>query len=134
MTRSGKKITTDVYRKPTHTDQYLHWTSNHPVQQKIGIVKTLMHRAETLIEDKNLLEIERNKIRVALKNCGYPDWAITEGEQPKRDKKQRDTESRDKGVPNFVILPYMKGVTERLRHSYNKYHVQLHCTGGQTLR
>ena len=28
----------------------------------------------------------------------------------------------------------MKGVTERLRRSYNKYNVQLHSTGGQTLR
>ncbi|KAI8487041.1 hypothetical protein Bbelb_353010, partial [Branchiostoma belcheri] len=36
-------ITTDVFRKETHTKHYLQWSSNHPVQQKLGIVRTLMH-------------------------------------------------------------------------------------------
>ena len=29
MKSEGKLITT-VYRKPTHTQQYIHWNSNHP--------------------------------------------------------------------------------------------------------
>ncbi|KAI8493289.1 hypothetical protein Bbelb_292930 [Branchiostoma belcheri] len=54
-------ITTDVFRKETHTDHYLQWSSNHPVQQKLRIVRTLMHRANTLIEDPALREAEKEK-------------------------------------------------------------------------
>ena len=36
-------LATSVYRKPTHTDQYLHWTSHHPLRQKVGVIQTLSH-------------------------------------------------------------------------------------------
>ena len=44
LTRTDKRIETDIYQKPTNMDQYLQWTSDHPVQHKLGIVRTLMMR------------------------------------------------------------------------------------------
>ncbi|XP_067660465.1 uncharacterized protein [Haliotis asinina] len=38
-------IQTSVYRKPTHTDQYLHCDSNHPLRTKTGVISTLTRRA-----------------------------------------------------------------------------------------
>ena len=35
------RLTTSVYRKPTHTDQYLAYDSHHPQSVKLGIVKCL---------------------------------------------------------------------------------------------
>ena len=49
LNRTNNTIIADIYRKPTHTDHYLQWSSHHPVQQKLGIVCTLMHRADTII-------------------------------------------------------------------------------------
>ena len=89
LNRTNNTIIADIYRKPTHTDHYLQWSSHHPVQQKLGIVCTLMHRADIIISDNNLKKVEKEKIRTALRNCGYPEWALKEGEQ--RGKK-RDTE------------------------------------------
>ena len=43
---------TNIYYKHTHTDQYVQCTSDHPVQQKLGIIRTLMHRVDTLISDE----------------------------------------------------------------------------------
>jgi len=41
-------LTTSVYRKPTHTDQYLAFDSHHPQSVKRGIVKCLYDRAKHL--------------------------------------------------------------------------------------
>ena len=35
MIRDNNRITTDIYTKATHTDQYVQWTSNNPVHQKL---------------------------------------------------------------------------------------------------
>ena len=40
-----------IYRKPTHTDQYLNSQSNHPIQHKLDVIQTLHHRADSVITD-----------------------------------------------------------------------------------
>ncbi len=33
-----------VYRKPTHTDQYLLFDLHHPLEQKLGVIRTIERR------------------------------------------------------------------------------------------
>ena len=125
-----------TYRKPTHTDQYLNWNSNHPAQQKLGIVRNLMHRAETLTSQEQDLISEKDKVRDALRTCGYPEWALKEGEQlgQKKVRNNSDAGSSKPKPKGFVVLPYMKGVTERLKRTYGKHDIKLFSKPGYTLR
>ncbi|KAI8487986.1 hypothetical protein Bbelb_344340 [Branchiostoma belcheri] len=122
-------ITTDVFHKETHTNHYLLWSSNHPVHQKLGIVRTLMHRANTLIEDHTLRAAEKEKVRDALRHCGYPEWALKEGDNNltngKKRNKDRTSENKERHPASYAVLPYNKGVTERLKRAYSKHNPTL---------
>ncbi|XP_067685323.1 uncharacterized protein [Haliotis asinina] len=37
----NKKTKTTLYRKPTHSDKYIHFNSNHPPKTKSGVISTL---------------------------------------------------------------------------------------------
>ena len=46
------KISTSVFRKPTHTDLYMQWDSNHAISAKYSVIGTLHHRANTILKLK----------------------------------------------------------------------------------
>ena len=43
--KSNNELISSVYRKPTFTDQYIHWNSFKPKQRKTNFIDTLTHRA-----------------------------------------------------------------------------------------
>ena len=45
-----------VYRKPTHTDQYLQWDSHHHLSAKFSVIQTLSHRASTVCSNPELFQ------------------------------------------------------------------------------
>ena len=52
-----------VHRKDTHMDQYLHLSSNHPLEQKRGVVKTQMHRLDTIVSDEREKVEEKSHVK-----------------------------------------------------------------------
>ena len=61
-------IKTRVYSKETHMDQ-----SNHPVEHKRGVVKTLAYRARTVVSEREDRREELEHLRGVLKCNGNPD-------------------------------------------------------------
>ncbi len=131
-------LTFDVYRKPTHTNQYIHFNSNAPLQHKLATVRSLTRRASIIPSTDETKEKEDRRIKDALSLNGYPDWAIRQGTyKPKNilpptntgdetssssttaaannnSNNNSSSRIRNKGS---VTLPYFAGVTEPLvRH------------------
>ena len=65
-------LTTTVYRKPTHRDQYLHWDSNHFHLCQNSIFNTLAYRARVVCSNQKTLQQEDDHIRKALLACSSP--------------------------------------------------------------
>ena len=53
--RRDGSLETRVYRKPTHTNQYLQWDSHHAINNKYSIISTLLHRAKNICSNKELM-------------------------------------------------------------------------------
>ena len=53
----GLSIT--VYRKPTHTDQYLQWDSHHNLFAKFSVINTLSYRAKTVCSNPEFAQTRK---------------------------------------------------------------------------
>ena len=71
--REGSKATTKVYRKPTHTDRYIHFSYHHPRVFK-GTVMCLKNRANNICTEGNRMK-ELDHLKVFKQN-GYPKNVI----------------------------------------------------------
>ena len=69
-------ISTSVFRKATHTDQYLAYESYHPTAYKKAVVRTLMCRAETL-SSSGVSRAWEERVQQSLQKNGYPVAFIT---------------------------------------------------------
>ncbi|KFD47209.1 hypothetical protein M513_11916 [Trichuris suis] len=70
--KQGNNLKTTVYRKPTHSDRYLHFTSHHPMAVKRGIVKGMVDRAHAIC-DPTFLQSELKHITHTLTANGFQD-------------------------------------------------------------
>ena len=60
-------FTTKVYRKPTHTDQYLQWDSNYNLASKYSVINTLTHIVRTLCSTPKLINNELEHLEEVLR-------------------------------------------------------------------
>ena len=87
-------VKSTVYRKKTHTDQYLNFASHHPKHQKLGVVRTLMHRCESITSEEGDKKEEVEHLRGALRVCGYPSWALNKKKKNKIKTNDRNYRSQ----------------------------------------
>ena len=100
-----------VYRKKTHTDQYLNFQSYHPLHHKLGVVRTWIDRMEKVVTEEGDKKVEEDKIKQALKQCGYPDWTVKKVKQDRANKQNKPKAKISKETPSTrtsVSIPYIK--------------------------
>ena len=101
--------------------QYLNFSSNHPIEHKISVVRTLHHRATHVVSEEEDRKKEIDHVNSALVKCGYPKWALERGAATATKKdKNRDTDEKDNTSKCQVGLPYVRGLSEQLRKVFRK--------------
>ena len=124
-----------IYRKATHTDQYLSFLSNHPLQHKIGVIQTLYNRAETVITEDEDLKQEIEHIDSALRRCEYPPWALEKVKDLRKNPKEKDPPDKEKPkCKGRVSIQYCKGLSETLKRIFHAYGIQTFFKPTNTLR
>jgi len=131
VVRDDGSITTTVYRKKTHTDQYLNFQSNHPIDHKRSVVRTLQNRAKLLVPEKRERTLEQRHIREALSANNYPRWMMS---IPRKKKNSNNTATSTRNRVPPTGIPYIKGVSEKLKRTFNTYGVSTYHAPMNTLR
>ena len=105
-------LQTKVYRKPTHTNQYLKWDSHHAISNKYSVISSLLHRANDICSSQELLE-EQTQIQEVLSLCKYPMWAInrmkTKLNAPRNNK--NSNKNNRPTCKGSITVPYNEGLS-----------------------
>ncbi|XP_070579089.1 uncharacterized protein [Ptychodera flava] len=126
-----------IYRKKTHTDQYLQFTSHHPLHQKLGVIRTLLDRNDSIVTEQHDRDIEEQHIRKALSTCGYPNWTINKVKKDKSSPKPKCTSKKDKNSEKsrgLVVIPYVEGLSEKMARVFRKFGFSTAMKPHRTLR
>ncbi|KFD63888.1 hypothetical protein M514_23879, partial [Trichuris suis] len=71
--REGDRLKTTVYRKPTHSDRYVHFSSHHPRWVMRGVISGMVERARAICDEEFLAKdaasvrsiVRNDKVRLA---------------------------------------------------------------------
>ena len=91
---------TDIYRKKTDTNIYMHWNSFAPRAWKIGTMKSLVRRAHIICSKAEFLEKEIKHLKsVFREENGYPSRVVsTTIEQVRRSFDEEDERNQVVGI------------------------------------
>ena len=124
-----ENLKTTVYRKPTHTDLYLQWDSNHTVSCKYSVVGSLQHRTSTICSNAELLKLEEKYLEEALTRCKYPAWAINKAKMKTRtaanNNQKRNNNTSNSIQRPHIVIPYYQGISESMKKTCSEYGVQV---------
>ena len=65
-------LTTTVFKKKTHSDWYLDFTSHHPLGHKVAVAQTLLTQADQICASIPDRDVKKRQITGALSSSGYP--------------------------------------------------------------
>ena len=119
------RLNTNVYRKPTHTDQYLHWDSLHAITFKYSVIGTLYHRARTVCSNPYQLQNEEKHLFKSLSKYKYPKWALnreklnsqTSAQKKSNENSNKTASNINRGPKTHIVVPYHQGMSESFKRT-----------------
>ena len=121
-----------IFRKATHTDHYLQFDSHQPLEHKLGVIRTLSHRAHNNITTEEDKMIEKEHLKKVLSISKYKKWAWDiSGSKKKIPHPRRTIQTKALG---HVTIPYVQGITEAISRKLRKAGVSAHARPINTIR
>ena len=132
LKRNNGEISVLVYRKPTHTDQYLHYSSHHQTSCKESVVSPLFNRAYSIITNKDELHKENARIKQVLNENGYQKSIISKifkritnnHSLPQSQQLTQATDIQEEEIRISINLPYVEGTSEKLRRILRSHKIR----------
>ncbi|MCP3666935.1 MAG: hypothetical protein GY696_31320, partial [Gammaproteobacteria bacterium] len=118
VSSSDGHYATSVYRKPTCTNLLVRWESAHPRSVKLGVLKTLVHRARTICSDDRLIQSETRKLKSIFSSNGYPSSIVSRTITQYMSEPPRPAEPRKPYIT--CVLPYVPGVCDAIQRSWKR--------------
>ncbi|XP_054257427.1 uncharacterized protein LOC128982491 [Macrosteles quadrilineatus] len=97
-------LRTSVYRKKTHTGQYLNFQSNQQISVKEGVAYSLFDRAKSICSNQDELKDEIKKVEQDLASNGYPRSIIS---KCRKDRATREPLQNRKEKLVHMSIPYV---------------------------
>ena len=97
-----------VYKKPTHMDHYLQYSSHYPRPVKEGMVSGLFHRVRAIAQGENREKEEGHLTQVLQKN-GYPYEVVRTASQPRPQGHKKNSHSTPSAFPMYQDLVKILG-------------------------
>jgi len=79
-----------VYRKKSHTDQNLNFSSHHPLNHKLSVIRTQLERCYSIVTEEDDRKKVEEHVAKALNKSGYPPWTIDRVKQDIVEKSLKD--------------------------------------------
>ena len=125
-------IKTTVFRKATHTDQYLNGLSHHPLEHKRSVVRSLLNRADNIISTVDDVKTEKDHVRKVLGFNNYDQWIMDIPRKKPPRERNTTPQSSEFHVP--IAIPYVRGLSEQLQRVFKKHGVPIYHKPWNTLR
>ena len=121
---SSSRFSFSIYRKDTHTENYLKFNSNNPVCHKRAVAKSLLDRANRLCS-QNELPYELQHIKNTLRSNGYPkNFAVPQNHHHHNPHNE---------PVKYISTPYIPGTSERVSKIFRKFNIVLSNKPSNTL-
>jgi hypothetical protein len=131
ITRRESSLTTTVYKKHTHTGRYLLFRSNHPLHVKQALVQSLYDRALSNCQEQRNFVTEVQNVKHDLWKNGYPKHFVDTTINIFEKKNYPSTQSKEACT---VVIPYVKGISDKFKRIGNKYNIKTIFKTKHTLR
>ena len=105
-----RHVKIDVYRKSTHTNKYLSFSSHNPNQSKRAVVKSLLDRAKSIPSTISGQRNEQERVVKDLALNGYSSKFIQQTFQTTETPNKSDN-----NASGFTCIPYVRGVSEQVK-------------------
>ncbi len=120
-----------INQKPSNLLQFC---SNQPLQHKLGVIRTLVHRCATICKDRESRTQETQNLKEVLSVSGYTKkpWKVASGSCPRTCSS--DPVSSGFDIKGSVVIPYVGQVSDQIARLFCSRGVMTHIHPYNTIR